>query len=111
MHHAVNLVLFQGALQRSLIAHIAFDQGNAAAGDLLHTAHSLRMAVAEVVKNHHIVTALDQFDGCVCTDIAGTAGEQGFHSAGLSKDKALLQSASYLPLGAGWLYSAGMRSF
>ena len=48
-------MLAQGLLKRSLIADIAIDHGDGASCDLLHTANSFRMAVAEVVENHDVM--------------------------------------------------------
>src|ERR1700761_4967824 len=66
----------QDLLDRSLIADVAFDNGQRLLADLLDAFECCAAAVGKVVEYHDLVAGIEQFDAGVGADIAGAAGHQ-----------------------------------
>jgi hypothetical protein len=69
--------------------HVALDAGHGAADDGLQPLYGERLAVAEVVEQHHLMPGLDQYRGGVQPDVTGAAGEQN-HFASPCMDAGIL---------------------
>ena len=79
MNDAADLIFRENFAQQRFITDITFVKFQTLSGELLHTVQALRVGIAQIVNDHHAVTAFQQFHAGMAADITGAAGNQNIH--------------------------------
>ena len=73
MHHGFDLVLLKDFTHAIVVADIALFKGKALTKNRFQAVKHRGIAIAEVIKDHHIVAGLSHFNGGMRADKTGTA--------------------------------------
>ena len=77
--HCVDGIFREDLLQQRLITDIALIELQALARQLHNTVQAFRIGIAQIVDDHHTVSAFQQLQAGVRSDITGTAGNKHIH--------------------------------